>query len=118
MRKFFLIAAVFTVAACASPKDRIADGLTGYGVAEAPARCVGERLQQNLSIGQLQELGRVARATRARDPDPSRLTLDDFLRAASEVRDPKIAIEVAKAAGRCNLSPMGFAPAKYEMDDA
>ncbi|NJC06816.1 hypothetical protein GGQ97_002609 [Sphingomonas kaistensis] len=118
MRKLFLIAAVFTASACASPKDRIAEGLTGYGVAEAPAQCVGAQLQRSLSLGQLQELGRVASATRARDPDPSRLTIDDFLRAASEVRDPRIAIEVAKAAGRCNLSPLGFAPAKYEMDDA
>jgi hypothetical protein len=118
VRKIIIIAAMFTVAACASPKQRIADGLTGYGIAEAPARCVGEQLQRTLSIGQLAELGRVAQATRARDPDPSRLTLDDLLRAASEVRDPRVAIEVAKAAGRCNLAPMGFAPAKLEMDDA
>lgn len=118
MRKLFLIAAVVTVSACATPKAQIAEGLTGYGVAEGPAKCVGERLQSNLSLGQLRELSRVASATRARDPDPSRLTIDDFLRAASEVRDPRIAIEVAKAAGRCNLAPLGFAPAKYEMDDA
>jgi hypothetical protein len=118
MRKLFLIGALVTVSGCATPREQIAIGLTDYGVAEGPAQCVGERLQGSLSISQLQELGRVARATRARDPDPSRLTLDDFLRAASEVRDPKIAIEVAKAAGRCNLTPLGFAPAKYEMDDA
>ena len=118
MRKIFLIAAALTACACASPKERIADSLVGYGIEENRANCVGEQLQRNLSIGQLSELGRVARAARARDPDPSRLTLDDLLRAASEVRDPRVAIEVAKAAGRCNLSPMGFAPAKFEMDDA
>jgi glutathione S-transferase len=81
---------------------------------EGPAECVGEQLQRTLSPRPAGELGRVARA-RARDPDPSRLTLDDLLRAASEMRDPRVAIEVAKAAGRCNLAPMGFAPAKYEM---
>jgi hypothetical protein len=109
---------VFTAGGCATPQEQIADGLTGYGIAEGPARCVGEQLQRSLSIAQLAELGRVARAARARDPDPSRLTLDDLLRAASEVRDPRVAIEVAKAAGRCNLAPLGFAPAKLEMDDA
>ena len=109
---------MFSVAACASPSERIADSLTGYGLEESRAACVGEHLQRSLSLGQLQELGRVARAARARDPDPSRLTLDDLLRAASEVRDPRVAIEVAKAAGRCNLAPMGFAPAKLEMDAA
>jgi hypothetical protein len=117
VRKIILIAATFIVAACASPKDRIADSLTGYGIEEARATCVGGQLQRTLSLTQLSELGRVARAARARDPDPSRLTLDDLLRAASEIRDPQVALEVAKAAGRCNLAPMGFAPAKYEMDD-
>jgi hypothetical protein len=116
VRKFILIVATFTVAACARPSERIAESLTGYGIAQGPAGCVGEHLERNLSLSQLGELARVARAARARDPDPSRLTLDDLLRAASEVRDPKVAIEVAKAAGRCNLSPMGFAPAKLEMD--
>lgn len=118
MRKIILISAALTASACASPRERIADSLVGYGIEERRANCVGEELQRNLSIGQLRELGRVASAARERDPDPSRLTLDDLLRAASEVRDPRVAIEVAKAAGRCNLSPMGFAPAKFEMDDA
>jgi hypothetical protein len=109
---------MFTVAACASPKERIADSLTGYGIEQGRASCVGEHLQRSLSLSQLAELGRAARAARERDPDPSKLTLDDLLRAASQVRDPKVALEVAKAAGRCNLSPMGFAPAKFEMDSA
>jgi hypothetical protein len=118
VRKIILIAAAFTATACASPSERIADSLSGYGIEQGRATCVGEHLQRNLSLSQLQELGRVARAARARDPDPSRLTLDDLLRAASEVRDPRVALEVAKAAGRCNLAPMGFAPVKMEMDAA
>ncbi len=118
MRKLFLIAAVFTVPACASPKERIADSLTGYGLDAARADCVGGELQRHLSMGQLQELGRVARAFRERDADPSRLTVDDLLRAASEVRDPKVPIEVAKAAGRCNLAPLGFNPASFATDRA
>jgi hypothetical protein len=118
VRKLILIAAVTTLAACASPKARIAESLTGYGIDQTRANCVGEQLERNLSLSQLGELGRVARAARARDPDPSRLTVDDLLRAASQVRDPKVALEVARAAGRCNLSPLGFAPAKYEFDVA
>lgn len=116
VRKILLIAAVVTASACASPSERIAASLSGYGIAAGPAACVGEQLERTLSLSQLAELGRVARAARARDPDPSRLTLDDLLRVATEVRDPRVAIEVARAAGRCNLAPMGFAPAKLEMD--
>ena len=118
MRKLFLIAAVFTVSACATPRERIADNLTGYGLDEGRANCVGSELQRNLSLSQLQELAQAARAFRERDPNPSRLTVDDLLRVASQVRDPRVPIEVAKAAGRCRLAPLGFAPAKLEMDSA
>lgn len=118
MRKFLLIAAVVTVSACATPRERIADSLIGYGLDEARADCVGSELQRNLSLGQLQELGRAARAFKERDPNPTRLTIDDLLRVASQVRDPRVPIEVAKAAGRCRLTPLGFAPAKLEMDAA
>lgn len=115
MRSVMVIAAALALAACASPRERIADSLVGYGLDQARAECVGEQLQRDLSIGQLRELGRVARAYRARDADPSRLTLDDLLSAASEIRDPAIPLAVAKAAGRCNLSPLGFAPALLEL---
>lgn len=118
MRKLILIAAAFTASACASPRERIADSLTGYGLDAARADCVGTELQRNLSLSQLQELGQAARAFRERDPNPSRLTVDDLLRVASQVRDPRVPLEVAKAAGRCNISPLGFAPAKFEMDQA
>jgi hypothetical protein len=116
MRSLIVIAAALSLAACATPRERIADSLVGYGLDQARANCVGEQLQRDLSLSQLQELGRVARSYRARDPDPSRLTLDDLLRAASEIRDPAIALSVARAAGRCNLTPLGFAPAKLQMD--
>jgi hypothetical protein len=118
VRKLPVILAVLSLAACAAPQERIASSLTGYGLDDARAKCVGGELQRSLSLGQLAELGRVARAARARDPDPSRLTVDDLLRAASEIRDPAVALAVAKAAGRCNISPLGFAPAKYEFDEA
>lgn len=118
VRKIWLIAgaAVLATTACTTPKERIAETLVGFGIDTSRANCVGEQLQSNLSTGQLIELGRVARAARDRDPDPSRLTLSDLLRVATEVRDPRVAIEVAKAAGRCNLAPLGFAPAKLEKD--
>lgn len=118
MCKFLVIAALLTLSACASPRERIADSLTGYGLDAARADCVGSELQRSLSLSQLQELGRVARAFRERNSDPSRLTVNDLLRAASEIRDPRVPLEVAKAAGRCNLTPIGFAPAKHEMDVA
>lgn len=115
MRSLLIIAAAASLAACATPQERIADSLVRYGLDQSRAACVGGELQRELSLAQLQELGRVARAYRSRDTNPARLTLDDLLRASSEIRDPAIPLAVAKAAGRCNLSPLGFVPLKSEL---
>ena len=52
---------------------------------EAIRARVGDRLERNLSLGQLQQLGRAAAAYRRDDPDPARLTAGDLIRVASEL---------------------------------
>ena len=64
---------------------------------------MGDRLEANLSIGQLQQLGRAAKATREGDTTPGRLTIGDFIRVAGQVKDPKVPLEVGKAAVGCGL---------------
>jgi hypothetical protein len=108
MRSTCVIAAALLVAACATPKERIADTLTAYGLDRARAECVGGHLQSELSAGQLLELGRAARAYTARDKDPAKLGIDDLLRVSSEIKDPQIPLTIAKAAGRCGIVPLGF----------
>jgi hypothetical protein len=103
--------AAFGLAACATPSERIADALVGYGIAPAQAECVGIRLEQRLSIGQLRELARLARAYRENDPNPSALTVTDLVRVTSQVNDPRVPIEVGRAAGQCGLiraGPLGM----------
>jgi hypothetical protein len=90
-------------AACASPSARIADELTSKGFDANQALCVGERLQSNLSLSQLMQLSRAAGALSDGDTTPGRLTASDLFRAASRLNDPKIPIEVAKAARGCGL---------------
>jgi hypothetical protein len=109
MRYPAFLLGLFTAACVTTPAVRISDTLTGYGVDQRRADCIGADLQSNLSVGQLLALSRAARAMRDRDPDPSRLTLGDLLRVASELEDSKIPLTVARAAGRCNLVPLGFA---------
>ncbi len=98
-----MAATVLGLSACVDPSARIASSLEGYGFAPDQSTCVGERLESNLSLGQLQQLGKAARAVREGDTTPGRLTASDFLRAAGQVKDPKVAIEVAKAAGGCGI---------------
>ncbi len=61
--------------------------------------------ERNLSLGQLQQLGNAAAAYRRDDPNPGQLTAGDLIRVASEIRDPKIALEVGKAAATCGVAP-------------
>ena len=109
MRLFLIGTVALATGACATvASERIADTLTGYGIERTRAECVGDRLGRELSLGQLQELGRVARAYRENDPNPDRLTLNDLIRVSSQVRDPKVPLEVARAAGKCGLVPSPY----------
>ncbi len=91
------------LAGCVNPSARIASSLERYGFAPGQSQCVGERLEKNLSLGQLQQLGRAARATREGDTTPGRLTIGDFVRVAGQVKDPKVPFEVTKAAAGCGI---------------
>lgn len=100
MSKPILIAILAALAGCASPSSRIATELQRYGISGPQALCVGDRLQANLSIGQIRQ---IAAAAGAATQSGGRLTIGDFLRAGSRIEDPKVAIEVARAAAGCGL---------------
>ena len=91
------------LAACVNPSARIATSLHRYGLDAQQSQCVGDRLEANLSLGQLQRLGRAARAFKEGDTTPGRLTPSDFVRVAARVEDPRIPVEVAKAAAGCGM---------------
>jgi hypothetical protein len=83
--------------------SRITSALTRYGLDPRQARCVGERLESNLSLSQLQQLGRAARAYGKGDQTPGKLAADDLLRVSGQIDDVRIPLEVAKATGRCGV---------------
>jgi len=91
------------LSACAAPATRISTGLQRYGLDAGRADCVGTRLQGDLSIGQLQQLGRAAAAYGRNDPNPAVLTVGDLVRVAGELKDPAIPIAVGKAAAGCGV---------------
>lgn len=91
--------------ACTAPATRISTGLQRYGLDAQRADCVGTRLQGDLSLGQLQQLGRAAAAYREGDTTPRELTMGDLLRVAREIEDPAIALAVGKAAAGCGVLP-------------
>ncbi len=96
-----LVLTASVVVSCSSPSTRIANGLGDYGLSEGSARCMGDRLQSRLSIGQLQQLGGAARALSQNDTTPGRLTASDLVRASAQLKDVKVPLEVTKAAASC-----------------
>lgn len=100
-----ILVGVSALAACAAPATRISTGLQRYGLDTQRADCVGSRLQSDLSLGQLQQLGNAAAAYGKDDSSPGTLTVGDLLRVAGEIRDPAIAVAVGKAAAGCGVLP-------------
>ena len=97
------IALALSVSACASPSTRISSELVRYGLDARQASCVGDRLEANLSIAQLQQLGRAAAAHSNGGGTPGRLTIADLSRASGQINDPKVTVEVASAAAGCGV---------------
>jgi hypothetical protein len=95
--------ATLALTACAAPSTRISTGLQRYGLDAQRADCVGARLQSDLSLGQLQKLGRAAAAYRKGDTTPGVLTVSDLLRVGGELQDPAIALAIGKAAAGCGV---------------
>lgn len=104
MRTMIAACAALSVAACVNPSARIASELTRYGLDENRAQCIGQRIEQDLSTDQLQELARAARAYGQNDSTPGQLTLSDLARVAGTIRDPEIPIAVARAGSGCGVS--------------
>ena len=101
--RFTPLLCILAVAGCVDPSSRISTELTRYGIEQAKADCVGQRLESRLSIGQLQQLARAAQAAARNDPTPGRLTPADLARVAGSIEDPKIPYEVASAASACRI---------------
>lgn len=97
------LALIATIPGCAAPATRISTGLQRYGLDASRADCVGQRLQANLSLGQLQHLGKAAAAYKQGDTTPGVLTPSDLIRVATALHDPAIALEVGKAAAGCGV---------------
>jgi hypothetical protein len=100
-----IVSGALALSACAAPATRISTGLQRYGLDPQRADCVGTRLQGDLSLGQLQQLGSAAAAYRTGDTTPGVLTAGDLLRVAGEIKDPAIAVAVAKATAGCGVLP-------------
>lgn len=86
------------LAGCASPAQRIERSLVRVGVPYGVAQCMGVRLQQRLTLGQLRQLDRLARLD---DRGLGRARLEEIGRALGGSEDPALVGEVVRTGIGC-----------------
>lgn len=91
-----LCVAAAGLAGCATPAQRIAARLEAAGASPGYAHCVGEALDDRLSLVQLRQLSRGLEAAAAAGTEPEALT-----RAARRLGDPAIMNAVGAAGLGC-----------------
>ena len=92
-----------TASGRANPSKKIATLLTPYGLDASQSRCVDDRLERNLPIGQLQELGLAARIHGGGDVTPWGQSASDLIRVAGQFIKTTVPIEVGRAAAGCGV---------------
>ena len=93
-----IIAVPLLLTACSTPAQRITKNLADLGVPPRQAQCMGERLGQRLSVGQLlrlQELSGI-RAERLQ-----RMSIRDIAAKLSDEKDPGLVLEILRAGVGC-----------------
>ncbi len=88
------------LAGCATPEQRVRNGLVRAGLSPPIASCMAGRMVDRLSLMQLRRLGRLGDIDRA---EVRQMTLDQFLNRTRALQDPEIIAVVATSAGVCAL---------------
>lgn len=94
------IAVMGLLAACATPEQRVRNGLVDAGLSRPIAACMAERMVDRLSLLQLRRIGRLGDL---RDDDMRELTVDQFLHRARALGDPEILAVMSTSAGLCAI---------------
>lgn len=92
--------ALLALAACATPSRRISDKLVELGLPATQASCVGDSLQERLSLTQLRRLQELSRTEGV---EPRQITLGQI---ADRLRDPgdrALVGEIVRAGVGCAL---------------
>jgi hypothetical protein len=93
-----LVALPLALAACATPAQRISRNLTELGVPPRQAQCMGGRLGQRLSFGQLRRLQEL---TSIRADRLQRMSIREIANKLSDERDPGLVAEFLRAGVGC-----------------
>jgi hypothetical protein len=89
-----------SLAACATPEQRVRSGLMDAGLSRPIATCMAERMVDRLSLLQLRRIGRLGDL---RDSNVRELTVDQFLRRSRALGDPEILAVMTSSGALCAI---------------
>ena len=95
-----ILAAVATLAACATPENRVKTALLEAGLSEAVSTCMAARMTARLSIAQLAKL---AEAGRGAGPI-GQMSLSELASRVRGIGDPEIVSVVTSAGVGCAIA--------------
>lgn len=95
---FAAAALALGLSGCASPSQKITRALVGYGVPPRQAQCMGDRLGQRLSLGQLLRLQEL---TGIDGRKLSGMTIRQIADKLTDKRDPELVAEFLRAGIAC-----------------
>lgn len=100
IRLFCLAPVVLALSACATPAQRISRNLVDLGVPQRQAQCMGNRLGERLSIGQLRRLQELSgiRAERLQ-----RMSIRQIADKLTDDKDPGLIAEFIRAGIGCAI---------------
>lgn len=100
MRQFLpaLIALPLLLSACATPSQRITRNLSELGVPPRQAQCMGNRLGERLSLGQLRRLQEI---TSIRAERLQRMSIRQIADKLTDEKDPGLVAEFLRAGVGC-----------------
>lgn len=87
MRYMVALAAMFALAACATPETRVRTALLDAGLPKPIAACMADRMVDRLSLVQL---NRLSGLKKLRNKDMRKLSVDEFLKRTRSLQDPEI----------------------------
>ena len=96
--KILALALLVSLAACATPSQKITAKLTEYGVPPVQARCMGDRLEARLSMAQLRRIAEIGRLTKDR---VGHMTVNDIAATLNKPGDEALVAEVVRSGISC-----------------
>ena len=93
-----VLALLLAIAGCATPAQQIATRLGDYGVPPVQARCMGDRLQQRLSLSQLRRLNEIGKLSSDR---MGKMSISEIAGKLTDPRDPTLVAEFVRAGIGC-----------------